>query len=186
MPTFNRVTDHVRDVKKLKSLMMTKEPSLASVRLDEGGSIWLGGLARLDLVRGPSIAVIPWLSNEVSLGRYTIAKANMNYLKSFGSELFPTYSSSPADTVFETHELDLRLDCTRSVHKEELAVYGLGALSLRELPKTRVSGQSLSLRLYLPKGVDWCLRPALLGVQDAVAARPTTKLTRRPSQREFN
>ena len=185
LPTANRAIDQVRDAKKLKSVMMTKEPSLSSVRLDEGGAVWFGGLARLDLVRGPSVAVVSWLSNEISVSRYTTAKANMNYLKSFGSELFPTYGSSPADTVFERHEVCLVLDMAQSVHREEIAIYGLGALSLRELPKTRLSGQELRLSLYLPRGVDWCLRPALLGIQDAAASRLTTKLTRRPSQREF-
>ena len=53
LPTAHRAGDHVRDPRKLKSLLMTKEPSLVSVRLDEGGAVWFGGLARLDLERGP-------------------------------------------------------------------------------------------------------------------------------------
>lgn len=166
---------------------MTKSPRLRSVRLDEGGSVWIGGLARLDLERGPSFAVVPWISDEVSIARYTVAKSNLNYLKGFGTELFPTYSQSPKDVVFEKHEISFQFNILNTMNNQEINIFGLGSIGFRELPKSAtIDGQKVMLNLYLAKGVEWCLRPSFLGVQEAKNAVVRYKSSSKPSQREFN
>jgi hypothetical protein len=158
---------------------MTKEPSLTTIRMDAGGALWIGGLARLDLISGPSVAFIPYVSSEVSLARYTIGKANVNYIKGFGKELFPTYGDSPSATAFEKYTIKTKVNMKHGVHMEEIAIFGLGSITIRQLPHSVVQGEEMHLELYLPKGVGWTLRPPLIGPQEANSAKPMKKVVKK-------
>jgi hypothetical protein len=170
----------------LKHVLMTKEPRLIKVILDQGGAIWLGGLARIDLRSGPSVGVIVFMSNEVSIVRNTSQKANLNYLKGFGTELYPTYSDLPSDTAFVKHEVKIRLQLKHRICEHELAIHGLGSITFRQLENTNIEGKTLELDLYLPANVSYTIRPALLGPKEAATAKPVVRRPRRGNQSGIN
>lgn len=170
----------------LKHVLMTKEPRISRVILDQGGAIWFGGLARIDLRSGPSVGVLVFMSNEVSIVRNTTQKANLNYLKGFGSELYPTYTESPNDTAFIKHEVKIKLQLKHRVCEHELAIHGLGSITFRQLENTNIEGQSLDLDLYLPTNVTYTIRPSLLGPQEAATAQPVFRRPRRGNQSGIN
>lgn len=167
-------------------MLLTKEPTLQRVILDQGGALWFGALARLDIIRGPSIGLITFMSNEVSLVRNTIAKANLNYLKSFGTELYPTYSSSPKDTSFIKHSVKLKLKLKGTMNQEEIAIHGLGTIAFRQLEHTNVDGMTLELELFLPLGVGFSIRPSLIGIQEALSAKTVVRKPRKGNQSGIN
>ena len=186
LPTTSRVTDNVKHPEYLKHILMTKEPSLSRIVLDQGGALWFGGLARLDLVSGPSVGVVVFMSNEVTIVRNTIQKANLNYLKGFGKELFPTYTDSPQDTAFTRHPLKIRLSLKGSMNHEEICIHGLGSFVFRQLEHTHVDGKVLELDLFLPPNVEFSVRPALLGIQEALTAKTTIRKAKRGNQSGIN
>jgi hypothetical protein len=165
---------------------MTKEPTLSRVVLDQGGALWFGALARLDLVKGPSIGAVIYMSNEVTLVRNTIQKANLNYIKGFGTELFPTYSSSPQDMAFVKHSISLKLRLKGSMSQDEIAIHGLGSLVFRQLEHTNVDGRTLEVDLYLPAGVRFSIRPPLIGIQEALTAKTAVRKPKRGNQSGIN
>lgn len=170
----------------LKNLLMTKEPKLSRVVLDQGGAIWLGALARIDLKSGPTVGVITFISNEVTIVRNTSQKANVNYIKGFGTELYPTYSASPNDTAFTKHEIKIKLQLKHKVCEQELAIHGLGSLTFRQLENTNIEGKTLELDLYLPADIGFTIRPALLGPKEAASAIPVVRQPRRGNQSGIN
>lgn len=165
---------------------MTKAPTLSKVIFDQGGAIWFGGLARLDLIQGPSVGAIIFMSNEVTIVRNTIQKANINYIKGFGSELFPTYGESPEQTVFIKHRVILPLEFKHRINQHELAVHGLGSVVFKQLENTNLEQKTAVLDLYLPENVGFSIRPSLIGPQEAQEAKSVVRKARRGNQSVIN
>lgn len=175
LPTKSRVIDFLPPA-KIKQVIHNKQCEMWSTRLDPGGALWIGGLARIDHQSGSSFAAVVMVSPGVSVGRYTAQKANLNYVKGFGTELYPTYSDKPQDTKFVKHSIKVNLFSRNSMNLEELIIHGLGVVGFRNLNgKFEFRDERLHLDLYLPEGVSWSLRPSLLGVKDAAEAKHTVR-----------
>lgn len=140
----------------------------------------------MDLIKGPSLSAVVFMSNEVSVVRNTIQKANLNYLKGFGTELFPTYSSTPQDVAFVKHTVTMKLKLRGSMNQEEIAIHGLGSLVFRQLEHTQIEGRTVEVDLYLPANVGYSIRPALIGIQEALSAKTTIRKPRRGNQSGIN
>ncbi|CAB3393017.1 ribosome biogenesis GTPase YqeH [Kyrpidia spormannii] len=118
--------------------------------LETGQSIWLGGLARLDVLEGDRQPFVCFLSNRVPIHRTNVLRAQPFFEKHAGKDLVPPCERCLAE-VTPVARTEWKLEPGEKV---DLAVAGLGWVSAR--------GRGARVALFVPKGVETELRPALV------------------------
>ena len=138
---------HVLPAGALKYVAPQKEIKPRTFQLNDQQTIFLGGVARFDYVRGPKNGVVAYFDNNLNLHRTKLENADAFYQKHVGGLLTPP-STDELDKFpeLERHEFHLQ-------HKSDLVIEGLGWITVPG--ETTVAG-------WAPKGVSVIVRKAMI------------------------
>ncbi|MGM7702079.1 ribosome biogenesis GTPase YqeH [Pseudalkalibacillus sp. Hm43] len=140
---------HYIDKKDLKKVTPKKEIKPKIYQLNEGQTLFFGGLSRFDFVSGDKQSFICYLSNELPIHRTKLEKADDLYENQLGELLSPPDSEHKDNLPpLVKHEFSIKED------KMDIVFSGLGWVTVSEAG-TKVTA-------YAPKGVGVYIRNALI------------------------
>lgn len=138
---------HVLPAGALKYVAPQKEIKPRTFQLNDQQTIFLGGVARFDYVRGPRNGVVAYFDNNLNLHRTKLGNADEFYKKHVGGLLTPPAENAVTDfPQLERHEFHL-------TSKSDLVIEGLGWITIPG--DTTVAG-------WAPKGVSVVVRKAMI------------------------
>lgn len=140
---------HYLSAKELKQVTPRKEIKPKVYQLNQGQTLFFGGVARFDYVQGDGKqSFVCFVSNEVNIHRTKLENANDLYERKKGELLTPPF--------FENVEMFPELKRYEFTINEptDIVFAGLGWVTVDEIG-TKVAG-------WAPKGVDVLLRKALV------------------------
>lgn len=140
---------HYLEPKQLRIAAPQKEIKPKVYQLNEGQTLFLGGLARFDLISSQQnkTGVVVYLENNLKIHRTKTKTASEFYQKHAGSLLQPP-TTSQMSTFPELVRYEFKVD-----QKSDLVFAGLGWITVK--PGTLVAG-------WAPKGVSVVLRKAMI------------------------
>ncbi|KEO85168.1 ribosome biogenesis GTPase YqeH [Tumebacillus flagellatus] len=150
--TKHRLTDLVSP-KGLRDITPEAYINPKTYQLNDGQTLFLGGLARVDYVEGPKQGFTVYCANQLNVHRTKLENADELYAKHLGTLLTPPYEGeeiNPVLTEWVTHSFTLK-----SGHPQDVVISGIGWVTLRGQHYTNV-------RIHAPKGVDVHTRRALI------------------------
>jgi 30S ribosome assembly GTPase len=140
---------HFVDKKDLKFITPKKEIKPRVFQLNEEQTLFFGGLARFDFIKGDRQSFTCYLSNEMSIHRTKLEKADELYENHVGELLQPPRK----DQLDEIPEL-VRHEFRVKEAKTDVVFSGLGWVTINE-PGAYIAA-------YVPKGVSVFLRKSLI------------------------
>ncbi|WP_042354984.1 ribosome biogenesis GTPase YqeH [Bacillus rubiinfantis] len=141
---------HYVDSKDLKVITPKKEIKPKVYQLNEGQTLFFGGLARFDYVRGgPKRSFVCYLSNELPIHRTKMDKAAELYQNHLGELLTP-----PRPGQLATFPELVKQEYMIKEAKTDIVFSGLGWITVNE-PGVKVIA-------YVPKGVQTIIRRSLI------------------------
>ena len=81
IPNMHQVSAHITNFKDLAKLMPTKEMSSFAMNVKSGYSVWMGGLARIDLINGDDKYLTFVAPHDVTIHRTPIQKAETVFIR---------------------------------------------------------------------------------------------------------
>lgn len=130
-------------------LIMPKKPIKPKVfQLNDNQTLFIGGLARVDFIKGEKTSFICHFSPLLNIHRTKLEKADELYNNRIGDLLTP-----PSLEELEKLPKYTRHTFTTSKRKTDLVISGLGFITI--LGKTSIS-------VYAPKGVGVMIREAII------------------------
>lgn len=135
--------------KELKIATPRKEVKPRSYQLNEGQTVFYGGLARFDYIQGDgNQSFVFYASNEINLHRTKTEKADDLYANHLGELLAPPYKESPkALPKLKRYEFTVK-------EPSDIVFSGLGWVSIDD-SETKIAG-------WAPEGVDVIIRKQLI------------------------
>ncbi|MGP4061636.1 ribosome biogenesis GTPase YqeH [Halobacillus sp. H74] len=144
----HQMAHYVSD-KDLKLITPRKEVKPKVYQLNEGQTLYFGGLARLDFASGERSSFVCYLSNEMNIHRTKMEKADELYNNHVGELLSPPDEESLAKLPpLKGHTLKVRED------KMDIVFSGLGWVTVPE--------GDVTVTAYVPEGVKVSLRESLI------------------------
>lgn len=140
---------HYVSEKDLKILTPKKEVKARVYQLNSKQSLFFGGLARLDFIKGNKTSFVCYFSNELPIHRTKLEKADDLYKNHLGGLLSPP-NKETIEMLPELTENSFRI----GEEKTDIVFPGLGWVS--------VAGGNVTVAAHSPKGVAVSLRRALL------------------------
>lgn len=140
---------HYVSKKDLKLITPKKEVKAKVYQLSSEQTLFFGGLARLDFLKGDRTSFVCYFSNELPIHRTKLEKADALYENHLGELLSPP-DQETIDMLPELSESSFRLD---HEGKTDIVFPGLGWVT--------VEG-NVTVRAYSPKGVSVSLRTSFL------------------------
>lgn len=140
---------HFIDKRDLKYITPKKEIKPKVYQLNEGQTLFLGGLARFDHVSGGRRSFVCYLSNELSIHRTKIEKADELYQNHVGEMLTP-----PRKEQLDQFPELVRHEFTIKEAKTDIVFSGLGWITVNE--------PGAIIAAHVPKGVQVMLRKSLI------------------------
>lgn len=138
---------HYLSREELKKVLPTKPLKPKTYQLNAEQTIFLGGIARIDFVKGPRAAFTYYVSNDLYIHRTKLSEADTLYEKHKGELLSPPSTEHLAS--FPTLiAKDIKLN-----KNEDVAISGLGWFTVNE---------SVNLRVWVPKGVTVSIRESII------------------------
>ncbi|UWF55632.1 ribosome biogenesis GTPase YqeH [Staphylococcus hyicus] len=139
---------HLVTPKELNIIMPKKEIKQRVYQLNEGQTLFFGGLARIDYVKGGKRPLICYFSNELNIHRTKTLNADRLWREKLGVLLTP-----PSDiTKFDLNELKTVTLSTKT-DKQDVMISGLGFITI---------DQGATFSVTVPKSVDVTLRPSIM------------------------
>jgi 30S ribosome assembly GTPase len=139
---------HVVTYDELKMILPKKEIKPKVYQLNEGQTLFFGGLARLDYQGDGRRSLICYMSNELYIHRTKIEKADSLYEEQVGELLKPPFDPEKKLKLVR-HDLSLK-------EKDmDIVVSGLGWIT--------VKGSGAKVSVYAPSGVQIIKRPSING-----------------------
>ncbi|RIP34185.1 ribosome biogenesis GTPase YqeH [Staphylococcus gallinarum] len=143
----HQMTHFVSD-KELKTIMPKNEIKQRVYQLNEGQTLFFGGLARIDYVSGGKRPLVCYFSNELNIHRTKTEKANDLWKNQLGSVLTPP--NKPEQ--FDLQDIKaVRLETGKE--KKDVMISGLGFITIDKGAKVIVR---------VPKNVDVILRNSIM------------------------
>ncbi|API89134.1 ribosome biogenesis GTPase YqeH [Marinilactibacillus sp. 15R] len=140
---------HYLTPKELKQVTPRKEIKPKVYQLNVEQTLFLGGLARFDYIRGNGKqSFVCYLSNELNIHRTKLEKADELYAKQRGELLTPPYKDN-LETFPELKRFEFNVK-----EPSDLVFSGLGWISIEDAGTT-VAG-------WAPRGADISLRKSLI------------------------
>lgn len=135
--------------KELKIATPRKEVKPRAYQLNEGQTVFLGGLARFDYIRGDgNQSFVFYASNETNLHRTKTEKADELYVNHVGELLTPPLKNSPKPLPkLKRYEFTIK-------EPSDIVFSGLGWVAIDD-PQTKIAG-------WVPEGVDVMIRKQLI------------------------
>ncbi|MBP2241704.1 ribosome biogenesis GTPase YqeH [Cytobacillus eiseniae] len=140
---------HYVDKRDLKVITPKKEIKPKVYQLNEGQTLFFGGLARFDYVAGGRSSFICHFSNEINIHRTKLEKADELYKNHAGELLTP-----PRMEDMETFPELVKHEFTIKEGKTDIVFSGLGWITITD-PGAKVAA-------YVPKGVHALVRKSLI------------------------
>ena len=140
---------HFVNAEELKIISPKKEIKPKVFQLNEGQTLFFGGLSRLDFVEGGRQSFICHVSNDLYIHRTKIEKADELYNEHLGELLYPPGDQTKKELPkLIGHELRIKED------KMDIVFSGLGWVT--------VSGKGTTVKAYAPEGVGVSIRKSLI------------------------
>ncbi|WP_017755862.1 ribosome biogenesis GTPase YqeH [Calidifontibacillus oryziterrae] len=140
---------HFVDEKGLKIISPKKEIKPRIFQLNEGQTLFFGGLARFDYIAGGRKSFTCYVSNELNIHRTKIEKAEQLYKEHLGELLQPPFG----EKAQELPPLQ-KQEFTIKEAKTDIVFHGLGWITCNE-PGSKVIA-------YAPNGVGVTIRQSLI------------------------
>lgn len=140
---------HFVDKKDLKVITPKKEIKPKVFQLNEGQTLFFGGLARFDYISGGKSSFICHVSNEINIHRTKTENADELYSNHVGEMLSP-----PRKDALGTFPELIKQEFTIKDAKTDVVFSGLGWITINE-PGVKVAA-------YVPKGVQTLTRKSLI------------------------
>lgn len=140
---------HFIDKRDLKIITPKKEIKPKIFQLNEGQTLFFGGLARFDYVSGGRRSFVCYVSNEINIHRTKMENATELYEKHAGEMLTP-----PRMEQLETFPELVKQEYIIKEPKTDIVFSGLGWITINE-PGAKVVA-------YAPKGVQTLIRKSLI------------------------
>jgi ribosome biogenesis GTPase YqeH len=140
---------HLLNKKELKQITPKKEIKPKVFQLNEGQTLFFGGLARLDYRIGGQGSLVCYMPNELHIHRTKLEKADALYENQLGEILQPPNKDREGDFP----EL-VRHDFLIKEEKADIVFSGLGWVT--------VNGNRTNVSAYAPKGVGVSVRKSLI------------------------
>lgn len=138
---------NVLSAQALKLVAPQKEIKPRTFQLNDQQTIFLGGVARFDYVKGPRSGVVAYFDNNLNLHRTKLENADAFYEKHMGGLLTPPTADDKDDfPELERHEFHID-------QKSDLVIEGLGWVTVPA--GTTVAG-------WAPVGVSVLVRKAMI------------------------
>lgn len=140
---------HYIDKKDLTTITPKKEIKPIIFQLNERQTLFFGGLARLDFVKGSRSSFVCYFSNQLKIHRTKLEKADELYQNHLGELLQPPSRNSIEQLPeFVRHEFRIRNE------KTDIVFSGLGWVT--------VTQPNIVVAAYVPKGVAVSVRQSLI------------------------
>ncbi|MEH7316078.1 ribosome biogenesis GTPase YqeH [Priestia megaterium] len=140
---------HYVDKRDLKLISPKKEIKPKVYQLNEGQTLYFGGLARLDYVQGGRKSLTCYVSNDLHIHRTKLEKADELYEKQAGELLQPPRPEQMDEfPELVAHEFTIKNE------KTDIVFSGLGWVTVNELGSKVVA--------HAPKGVGVFVRDSLI------------------------
>lgn len=140
---------HFVDKKDLKIITPRKEIRPKVYQLNEKQTLFLGGLARFDYIKGGKRPFVCYFSNDLKIHRTKLEKADEIYASHVGEMLTP-----PRKEQLDSFPPLIRHEFTIKERKMDIVFSGLGWITVNE-PGAKVV-------VYVPKGVHALVRKSLI------------------------
>lgn len=140
---------HYVDKRDLKVITPKKEIKPKVYQLNEGQTLFFGGLARFDYITGGRRSFVCHFSNELTIHRTKLEKADDLYRKHAGELLTP-----PRMEDMESFPELVKHEFTIKEGKTDIVFSGLGWITIND-PGAKVAA-------YVPKGVHALVRKSLI------------------------
>jgi ribosome biogenesis GTPase YqeH len=140
---------HFINKKDFKYIMPKKEIKAMVYQLNEGQTLFLGGLARFDFTSGERQSFVCYISNELHIHRTKLEKADDLYKNQAGKLLVPHLGGDNENP----HELQKHSFNVKD-EKMDIVFSGLGWIT--------VHGTGAKITAYAPKGVGVSIRNSLV------------------------
>lgn len=145
----NHQMAHFVDKRDVRLITPNKEIKPKIYQLNEGQSMFFGGLARLDYLSGGRRSFTCYVANELPIHRTKVDKADDLYKNHLGEMLAP-----PRKDQLNTFPKLVRQEISIKEGKTDIVFSGLGWVTVNE-PGAKVA-------TYVPKGVHVFIRKSLI------------------------
>jgi len=132
----------------LKEITPKKEIKAGVYQLNQEQTIFIGGLARMDFIKGERTSFITYFSNQLYLHRTKLEKADHLWQTKAGNVLKPIILERDNPTAMEKHVYHIEQE------KTDIVISGLGWITL--------IGNRQEVHIYAPIGVGVFKRPSLI------------------------
>ncbi len=139
---------HHLDEKDLKLITPKSELKPKNFQLNAEQTLYIGGLARFDFIRGERASFLVYVSNRLDIHRTKLSNAEALYEKHKGVMLAP-----PSEDSMEKMPELVRHEFTIKDKKVDLVISGLGWITIQE---------PAIVAVHAPRGVDVILRSSLI------------------------
>lgn len=144
----HQIAHHINK-KDFKQVMPKKEVKPKVFQLSDGQTLFFGGLARLDFVKGPRQPFVCYVSNDLTIHRTKLEKADHLFETQAGKLLSPPNEGDMKELPpMQVHEFTVKEE------KMDIVFSGLGWVT--------VSETNTHIRAFAPKGVGVYIRQALI------------------------
>ncbi|HEY4601304.1 MAG TPA: ribosome biogenesis GTPase YqeH [Cerasibacillus sp.] len=133
----------------LKLIHPTKEIKPRVYQLNAEQTLFFGGLARIDFIKGDRKSFICYFSNRLPIHRTKLAKADELYNNHLGQMLAP-----PDETTQSMLPPLVKHSFRLQTGKSDIVFPGLGWVS--------VAGEKITVEIHAPRGIAVSLREALI------------------------
>ena len=132
----------------LKQMTPKKEIKAGVHQLNAEQTLFIGGLARLDFVKGERTSFISHITNQLNIHRTKLEKADQLWQTQAGNVLTPVILENDQPRPMEKHVYHIGNE------KTDIVISGLGWITL--------TGTGQELHVYAPVGVGVFIRPSLI------------------------
>ncbi|MBU9713374.1 ribosome biogenesis GTPase YqeH [Evansella tamaricis] len=139
---------HLLDKKELKIISPRKEVKPKVFQLSPEQTLFIGGMGRFDFIHGEDQSFVCYFSNEVTIHRTKLEKADELYENHLGGLLSPPFKEN-VEFFPPLVKQEWKLD----EDKQDIVYSGLGWIT--------VHGKGATVRTYAPKGVHVSVRPSI-------------------------
>ncbi|SIT82615.1 ribosome biogenesis GTPase YqeH [Edaphobacillus lindanitolerans] len=140
---------HYLDPSELKAITPKKEIKPKVFQLNEGQTLFLGGLSRFDYLQGGRTAFTVHISNALEIHRTKLENADSLYSRHLGEMLAP-----PSGKSLEGFPRLVRHEFSIKEGKTDIVISGLGWITVQQPGKV--------IAVHAPEGVEVMLRPSLI------------------------
>ncbi|MGX7111639.1 ribosome biogenesis GTPase YqeH [Gemella cuniculi] len=141
---------HYLDARSLKFVMPKKEIKAKVFQLNEEQTLFFGGMARMDFVKGERQSFTLYVSNLVEIHRTKLSNANSLFEKHLGTLLAPPFEDSLS--IFKNQ---VRKNFKIDSKKTDIVISGLGWVTVN-------SDRGCEINIWVPEEVEVFVRESII------------------------